>query len=1053
MKDRTLVRVALAISCRTAVLLIGWSTTVLSAGWAQQMDLPRVEAMPNMPQPYEMRDWRSVTLAYDSLVFDLRREGTYLPLVWINPNTINYPDSPSFGLHTVVGTPFPQSAEAINALPALVGATLSGIGKTDQFGRNWVLMAREWFNRRPEENVYLNHPVASSGDDWWYDTMPNVFFLQLYDLYPDTPGFGEQLTTVADRWLIALGAMGGSAAPWQIPSMNYRGWHLSTMSPNTSGVIEPEAAGALAWILYHAYHETGHFPYRQGAEWAMEFLEGLSSNPSYELQLPYGAYAAARMNAEIGTDFDVEKLLNWCFDVGPLRNWGAILGNWGGYDVHGLIGEAGSDGYAFAMNTFEHVGALVPLVRYDDRFSRAIGKWALNAANAARLFYTAHLPDSLQDSDAWSHEYDPKSTIAHEGLRRYKFGRTPYATGDAIEGGWGATNLALYGSSHVGIFGAIIDTTDVPGILRLDVRATDYFQDDGFPTYLLYNPHETQRDVTFELPNGTFDLYDAAGNRFVAHAVTGAAQLALPADDALQIVLLPAGEPVSYRFGKMYVGESIADYRTDEGVPNMPPRVKGLGIAPERVGPSEEVAAYCTAEDEDEDAGALSYEWTTSAGSISGEGAVVTWTAPDAPHEEVRLECAVHDTAGLKASEHITFDVSLQPPVISRVTANPRKVDLGGTTTLVCEADDPSSDELSFSWTADAGDIEPSGSTATWSVPTAPGEFTATCTVRSPQGTSARDSIQVMVRDLSAGGTGDLVAHFRLDGDASDASAYGHDATLSGAVPVQDHRGNANSALRFDGRDDYVRVPNSDILNFREGITVAFWIQPDEFLDREAYPLSHGNWERRWKISITDQRLRWTIKTASGVMDLDSETLLQVGTFYHVVARYDGTDVEIYLDGRLDAFDGFAGDLLATDVDLMLGQVLPDNNAYNFAGVLDDVRIYEYALSTYDVLDLHAEATPSRADFEPASFALHPPYPNPFDRATTIRFDLPFTAHVSLRIHDILGRQVALLIDDVLHAGRHEVVWTSARNAPGVYLIDLRSGRTVLRQAVVLTGD
>jgi hypothetical protein len=66
-----------------------------------------------------------------------------------------------------------------------------------------------------------------------------------------------------------------------------------------------------------------------------------------------------------------------------------------------LIGEInGGDDYAFAMNTFEQIGALVPLVRYDSRFARAIGKWVLNAANASRLFYPNFLPDALNSMRA-----------------------------------------------------------------------------------------------------------------------------------------------------------------------------------------------------------------------------------------------------------------------------------------------------------------------------------------------------------------------------------------------------------------------------------------------------------------------------------------------------------------------------------------------------------------------------------------------------------------------------------------------------------------------------
>ena len=60
-------------------------------------------------------------------------------------------------------------------------------------------------------------------------------------------------------------------------------------------------------------------------------------------------------------------------------------------------------------------------------------------------------------------------------MREQQFGVSPFATGDAINGGWGFTNLALYGASHVGILGGIIDTTNVPMVLRLDLLKTDYF--------------------------------------------------------------------------------------------------------------------------------------------------------------------------------------------------------------------------------------------------------------------------------------------------------------------------------------------------------------------------------------------------------------------------------------------------------------------------------------------------------------------------------------------------------------------------------------------------
>ena len=165
---------------------------------AQQVIVNRIEQMPNQPSPYDMRDWKRVTLGYDSLVFDFDRSGDYLPLISWLTNTINYPDHISFRLHTVVGTTSPNSSEAINVIPAVVGASLAGIDKSIQSGHNWVLYCEEFFNKRPQENVYLNHPVAESGDDWWYATMPNVFFYQLYYLYPHTGDFDSR-RSVASR--------------------------------------------------------------------------------------------------------------------------------------------------------------------------------------------------------------------------------------------------------------------------------------------------------------------------------------------------------------------------------------------------------------------------------------------------------------------------------------------------------------------------------------------------------------------------------------------------------------------------------------------------------------------------------------------------------------------------------------------------------------------------------------------------------------------------------------------------------------------------------------
>jgi hypothetical protein len=166
-----------------------------------------------------------------------------------------------------------------------------------------------------------------------------------------------------------------------------------------------------------------------------DFLQQLTKNPSYELQLPYGTYIAARINAELGTEYDIQKFTTWSFDRGHLRGWGTIVGKWGGMDVSGLVGEANDNGndYAFQLNGVQQAAALVPMVRYDKRFANAIGKWMLNLANATRLFYPGFLPAHLQDGTAWSDTNDPERIIGYEALRE-KWNGNPITVlhGDAV---------------------------------------------------------------------------------------------------------------------------------------------------------------------------------------------------------------------------------------------------------------------------------------------------------------------------------------------------------------------------------------------------------------------------------------------------------------------------------------------------------------------------------------------------------------------------------------------------------------------------------------------
>ncbi|HMB90680.1 MAG TPA: T9SS type A sorting domain-containing protein [Rhodothermales bacterium] len=99
--------------------------------------------------------------------------------------------------------------------------------------------------------------------------------------------------------------------------------------------------------------------------------------------------------------------------------------------------------------------------------------------------------------------------------------------------------------------------------------------------------------------------------------------------------------------------------------------------------------------------------------------------------------------------------------------------------------------------------------------------------------------------------------------------------------------------------------------------------------------------------------------------------------------------------------------------------------------------------------------TAIEANDAPESFALLPNYPNPFNPATTISFEIPTTNYVRLEVFDILGRKVVTLMENTLAAGRHTVIWDSKNQtgmtvSSGVYLYRLTAGSYVATRRMVL---
>lgn len=546
-----------------------------------QAHISRIEQMANIPQPLKVIDFRRLALRFDKTVYDFNQKGPHWPVIWWDRSGVNF-NQPIVALYTALGDVRQgekanegQFHEAVSAMGAVLGASLVGIDKSSQNGLDYVAMLKNYFNRDTGWDIMQNNtnPTAGQagggyGRDWWYDVYPNVMFFAIADLYPHEADFDMITRKIADRFYDAGQVLKGD---YQQSFFNYK-----TMTPMKSQICaQPDVAAGHSWVLYNAYKKFGDEKYLVGSKAAMAALETNKINPSYEVLMPFGAYMAARLNAEQGTTYDVAKMIDWSLDGTAVcrKGWGALVGRWNGTDISGIVGSTvDNGGYGFLMNTYDMAWPLVPLVRYDQSFANAIGKYALNAANAAKLFYpeyTTSRHQTLKEQSAIT-----KGVIGYEGLIKttnypahQSSTTSPVAQGDGprwTPGNPEVSQFSLYGSAHVGIFGGLVKGTNVEGILKLDLLATDFYHSKAYPTYLLRNPFAVAKKVKLELePQKQIDVYDTVSKTFLAKNVVGSVEIKIAPESPVIVVFAPANGKMTKIDGRLMINDVVVDFHAN----------------------------------------------------------------------------------------------------------------------------------------------------------------------------------------------------------------------------------------------------------------------------------------------------------------------------------------------------------------------------------------------------------------------------------------------------------------------------------------------------------
>lgn len=229
-----------------------------------------------------------------------------------------------------------------------------------------------------------------------------------------------------------------------------------------------------------------------------------------------------------------------------------------------------------------------------------------------------------------------------------------------------------------------------------------------------------------------------------------------------------------------------------------------------------------------------------------------------------------------------------------------------------------------------------------------------------------------------------LQAYYPFNGNANDASGNNNNPIFNNATITTDRFGNTNSAYHFNGVYQYMRIPNKPSINFGKEITLSVWVRPTGFyygichasqlISKGGGNYNPGNYALRFDDAL------YTLGTGCGgtICDTIHQNFRGTGTvlkpyggdfitknkWYNVLYTNDGRMARLYVDCQLKYEIAFPETFTNTE-DLFFGKSDDDLFPFWLNGDLDDIRIYNRALSDKEITALCADSLQVKKIEEP----------------------------------------------------------------------------------------
>ena len=353
---------------------------------------------------------------------------------------------------------------------------------------------------------------------------------------------------------------------------------------------------------------------------------------------------------------------------------------------------------------------------------------------------------------------------------------------------------------------------------------------------------------------------------------------------------------------------------------------------------------------------------TDSAGRVNSTGFPLILGADRVPPTVISVFPPAGSAVAVTTPVSATFDESMDPARIGTAT-----VELRDGFSLV---------STSVTYNADTRVV-----TLTPSLPLLP-ERTYSARIRGGAAGVTDQAGNVLASDYTwsfttygADGPPGLVAAYSFDESSGEGVVDSSRAANAGTIGGGASRvaaGHSGGAILFDGVSGVVTIPDSDALDLTTGLTLEAWVRPDSLADWRTAIIKEASEGLAYALYANDDTATPTMNINTGGLDLRASGSIQlpIGSWTHLAATYDGVAMQLFVNGTPAGRRSANGSVIGTDGALRIG----GNSVWGeyFHGIIDDVRVYNRALSAMEIQVDMATAVPS----------LPPPPPPPPDDET-----------------------------------------------------------------------